>query len=103
MSQLDYTIYTVPDPEEYTIALAERMLSVTNPAKLVKEANANTVVEDYDIKDLHRMLNDLSYENCKIVLMGNNILEREELDEQLGNPLSKIKKEKWMSVKYRVY
>ena len=103
MSLLDYDIYTVPDQEENTVALAERMLSVTNPAKLIKDANTSPVIEKYDIKDVCRMLNDFSYENCKILLTGKGILENEEIGKQLGDPISEIKKEHWIHSKYRIY
>ena len=93
---MEYDIYTVPNPEDNVTALAERMLSVTDLKKLIKEANGGNehpVVEDIDIKDLRYMLDDLSYANCKIVLIGKDLLEREILDDQ---DMSKSNREKEM-------
>ena len=61
------------------------------------------VIEDYDVADIKKMIDDLSYENCKIILTAKSILDNEDLIEKLGEPLSEIKKEEWMSAKYRLY
>ena len=61
------------------------------------------MLEKYDLDDVRSMIGDMNYENCKILLVGKNILENEEIAEQLGDPISEVKKEKWMSVKYRLY
>ena len=37
------------------------------------------------------------------MLAGNEILENEDINNQLGEPLSEIKKEKWIRTKYKIF
>ena len=49
VSQLSYDIFEVYDKEEYTCYLAETMLNIHNPKKLLKKSAAMPVIDDYDV------------------------------------------------------
>ena len=59
------------------------------------------VVEEYDVEDIRKYLGEFSYEKCKIVMMGKDILSNKELLEKAGEPTSGLKKEKWTLAKYK--
>ena len=59
------------------------------------------VVEDYDVEDIRKYLGEFSYEKCKIVMMGKDILSNKELLEKAGKPTSGLMKEKWTLTKYK--
>ena len=61
------------------------------------------VVESYDLKNIRELLMKFDYKTSKIMLAGNNILENEDINNQLGEPLSEIKKEKWIRTKYKIF
>ena len=77
------------------------MLNIQNPNKLLKRVPAMPVVEEYDVEDIRKYLGEFSYEKCKIVMMGKDILSNKELLEKAGEPTSGLKKEKWTLAKYK--
>ena len=103
ISQLSYDIYTVPDAEENVCYLAGLMVDIHDPRKLLKKAAAMPVVDDYDIKDIRQWLEEFSYENCKMILMGKGILSNSELLEKASKPISGVKKEQWTQTKYQLF
>ena len=101
ISKLKYDVFDVQDKEEYTCYLAENMLNIYKPEKLLKKVVGMPVVDEYDIKDIRKYLNLFSYENCKIVMMGKGLLSNQELMEKTGEPTTGLKRELWMRTKYK--
>jgi hypothetical protein len=80
LSQLSYDLYTVPeDKEEHVNQLAENLLTSKKPQKLLKRVYEMPVVESYDTKHIKKLLEIFQYETCKIMLVGNEILENEDV------------------------
>lgn len=67
------------------------MIHSTDPSNLVKDTYETTLVDNVDLKDIHKLVHQFGYENAKIILNGNNILERDDI--QLTDPLTDIQKE----------
>ena len=49
------------------------------PQKLLKRVYEMPVVESYDTKHIKKLLEKFQYETCKIMLVGNEILENEDV------------------------
>ena len=80
LSQLSYDPYTVPeDKEEHVNQLAENLLTSKKPQKLLKRVYEMPVVGSYDTKHIKKLLEIFQYETCKIMLVGNEILENEDV------------------------
>ena len=101
ISKLSYDVFDIQDREEYTCALAENMLNIYEPQKLLKKVATMPVIDEYDIKDIRKYLKQFSYENCKIVMMGKGLLSNKELLEIAGEPTTGLKREHWMKTKYK--
>ena len=55
------------------------MIYYQDIANILKEVYSQQVIGEIDIADIKTMLSEFSYENCKIVLNGNNILKKPEI------------------------
>ena len=101
ISNLSYEIYKIPDPEEQTTALGQAMVHAIDLKNLVKDAQEETIFDEIDLDDIKQFVTEFSYERCYVILQGNDLLTRKDIE--LPSALSKTLKEKRFSSKYRMH
>ena len=77
------------------------MIHTTNPSKLIRDTYSETVVDALDMTDISNMIGEFNYEDSKLVLNGNELLKRNDI--QFPDSLSEEKKELRFLAKYKIY
>ncbi len=101
ISDLSYKIYNVPAQEEHVVALSEAMLLTTDPTRILEDVYAETIVRKIDQQDIKAFLGELTFEKCKIVLNGNDLLNR--TDVKLPNKIRDMQRETFFNAKFRTH
>ena len=70
-------MYTPHDPEDHTMALSVKMLYNTERDQLLKEVYPEAIINDLTAttKDVREILRQFTLENCKLVLISNDIFD----------------------------
>ena len=55
------------------------MIHAQNPAKILKNIYSVPVIEEIDVAHIKSILKEFTYEKCKIVLVGNDVLTNSEV------------------------
>ena len=76
------------------------MLTMKDQSKILEEVYPETLIKCIDYLHIKSLLEDFSYEKCKIALIGNDILTRD--DVYLPNVFEERKEPRFSST-YRVY
>ena len=74
------------------------MLHTLNPAKVLKEIYSVPIIDKIDVADIKSIISECTYEKCKIVLTGNDILTRKDVN--LPSCLQEMNKEPFFGAKY---
>ena len=77
------------------------MIHTTDPKNILEEVYPESLIAKIDYSDMKSLMSEFVLGKCKIVLNGNNLLERADID--LPAPLSEERKEKYLFTKYRIY
>ena len=56
------------------------MIHTTEPSTILEDTYEETMVESLDLKDITEMVGEINYNSVKIVLNGNNILSRKDIE-----------------------
>ena len=67
-------------------------------SNLLQDTYEETIYESYDLAEIISLLEQVNFENAKIVISGKDLLESEILEKE--SVLSDVLKEKYMKTKY---
>ena len=68
VSNLNFKLFNVPNPDKQTAALSRAMIYATSIEKVVRDVYEGPVIDEIDLEDLKRFATEFSYERCNIVL-----------------------------------
>jgi len=78
------------------------MIHIKDPSKLVKRTYSENVIENIDIEYIKHIFKEFSYENCKVLLNGNDLLSKRN-NLVKTEPISEMLTEEYFHTKYRRY
>ena len=79
VSDLSYKIYNVPSQDEHVCKLSDAMLTLDDHTHILEEVYTSTILNEIDYEDVKSYLGNLNYENCKVVLNGNDMFTRKDI------------------------
>ena len=69
--------------------------------KVIKKTQETLIIDDIDIVDIERILSKLRWENCKVFVSGNNLIDMKTSTEGWDQEaITEPAKEHWYGTKY---
>ena len=101
MADLSYKIYTVPDQTEHTCALSEAMLYSSDHRHILQDVYSSPIIPAIDQADIRAFLSKFNYNDCKIILNGNDLHDRK--DVKFATVIKEIQKDTYFGTKFKIY
>jgi len=61
------------------------------------------IIENMDVADICDVLAQFTLENCKLVLLVNELFDASKCKVTLSDPISEVKTDKWFGTKFKIY
>ena len=101
VSNLKYDVYSSRPADEHSLEISQAMIWCDDLSQVIKKTQESTIIEGIDVNEIRMILREMKFDNCKIALCGNNLIETLTSSEdwaQIGIGLNL--KEEWLGTKY---
>ena len=105
MSKCSFEYFKVADPLDNVQAIADELVLLGNETERYSHIILDTYEEafygSYDLTEIVSLLEEVTYDNAKIVISGKDILSSDIFDPETAQ--SEVVKEQYMKTKYQKF
>ena len=75
VSKIKYDVYSSRPADEHLLEISQAMIWCDDITQVIKKTQESTIIEGIDVNEIRAILRELNFDNCKISLCGNNLIE----------------------------